>query len=104
MSAGKPHISPNNAEAAALPPTWQRVRLSEICQLNPRRPAITRADDAPTTFVPMPSVAEAGAGITNPLLRPFREVRKGYTYFGEGDCLVRQDYAVYAERQTRHRA
>jgi type I restriction enzyme S subunit len=35
----------------------------------------------------MPAVAEAGAGITRPELRPYREIRKGYTYFAEGDVL-----------------
>lgn len=66
---------------------WQSVKLKEVCELNPRRPAISRSDASLTTFVPMPAVAESGAGITKPQLRPFREVRKGYTYFGEGDVL-----------------
>lgn len=72
---------------APLPSGWQRARLNEIAELNPRRPAITRSDDTPTTFVPMPAVAEGGAGIANRQLRPFREIRKGYTYFAEGDVL-----------------
>lgn len=67
--------------------SWPRLTLNEVCEINPRRPAIARAAAAPTAFVPMPAVAEAGAGITRPQLRPYFEIRKGYTYFGEGDVL-----------------
>jgi type I restriction enzyme S subunit len=35
----------------------------------------------------MPAVSESGRGITKPQLRPFREIRKGYTWFVEGDVL-----------------
>jgi type I restriction enzyme S subunit len=35
----------------------------------------------------MPAVAERGRGIVAPLIRPFAEVRKGYTYFADGDVL-----------------
>ncbi len=87
MPAATPQMTRENDDTAILPHDWQSVKLREICELNPRRPAISRADDALTTFVPMPAVAEAGKGIAKLQLRPFREVRKGYTYFGEGDVL-----------------
>jgi type I restriction enzyme S subunit len=35
----------------------------------------------------MPAVAERGRGIVAPLIRPFAEVRKGYTHFTDGDVL-----------------
>jgi type I restriction enzyme S subunit len=35
----------------------------------------------------MSAVAERGLGIVAPLVRPFAEVRKGYTYFADGDVL-----------------
>lgn len=79
--------SHTNGGPPSIPEGWQTVTLKQFCEINPRRPPIDRPDDAPTTFVPMPAVAEAGGGITRPELRPFREVRKGYTYFGEGDVL-----------------
>jgi restriction endonuclease S subunit len=66
---------------------WPIVKLKHVCEINPRRPALHRADNALTTFIPMPSVAEAGAGIVKPELKQFRDVRKGYTYFVEGDVL-----------------
>ena len=76
------------ASERPLPQGWRWVRLGEVCELNPRRPPdIARADDAPTTFVPMQAVDETHGAITRPELRPFREVRRGYTYFAENDVL-----------------
>jgi len=71
-----------------LPEGWQWVRLGKVAELNPRRPAnLDRANDAPTTFVPMPAVDEVQGVIARPEIRPFAEVKKGYTYFAEGDVL-----------------
>lgn len=71
----------------ALPDGWCWVRLRNVCEINPRRPAISRPDEAHTSFVPMSAVAEDGRGITEIQLRPFAEVRTGYTYFADGDVL-----------------
>ena len=71
----------------ALPNGWRRVRLDRVCDLNPRRPAIARADDALTTFVPMPAVSEETGAVVKPEVKPFGEVKKGYTYFAENDVL-----------------
>jgi type I restriction enzyme S subunit len=35
----------------------------------------------------MSAVDENGGGIARPELRPYGEVVKGYTYFGEGDVI-----------------
>ena len=71
-----------------LPKGWKWVKLGEICEINPTRPrGLSRDDDAPITFVPMPSVDARLGKITNPQIRPFSEVRKGYTYFEENDVL-----------------
>ncbi|HEY3227631.1 MAG TPA: restriction endonuclease subunit S, partial [Roseiflexaceae bacterium] len=70
-----------------LPKGWRWLKLGDVCELNPSRPPLKRRDDAPTTFVPMPAVDALSGKITAPELRPFAEVRKGYTYFVEGDVL-----------------
>ncbi|MGD0389291.1 MAG: restriction endonuclease subunit S [Tepidisphaeraceae bacterium] len=66
---------------------WPRNRLGQVCEINPRRPAINRADEAPTTFVPMPALDAESGTITDAEVQPYSKVRKGYTYFGEGDVL-----------------
>lgn len=70
-----------------LPDGWRWVQLREVCDLNPRRPEQRREEIALTTFIPMSAVEEGGGGIKRPEQRQFREVRKGYTYFREGDVL-----------------
>lgn len=70
-----------------LPDGWRWVQLREVCDLNPRRPELRREEIALTTFIPMSAVEEGGGGIKRPEQRQFREVRKGYTYFREGDVL-----------------
>ena len=72
-----------------LPEGWHLVKLPEVCELNPPKPAPDALpSDAPVTFVPMPAVgAELGA-ITRPETRPFSQVRKGYAAFREGDVIL----------------
>ena len=66
---------------------WRTVKLGEVCELNPRRPKLDRPFNSPTTFVQMSAVDENGGGIARPELRPYGEVIKGYTFFGEGDVI-----------------
>ncbi len=79
---------PDRVVLNGSPPSgWRRAKLSEVCEINPPRPALSRADSEPTTFVPMAAVDEGQGVIVGSMLRPFGEVRKGYTYFQEGDVL-----------------
>jgi len=71
---------------AELPASWRWVRVAEVADINPRRPALDRVDDTPTSFIPMEAVDEV-AGLVRPQVRPYREVKKGYTYFENGDVL-----------------
>ena len=66
---------------------WRWPQLKEIAGINPRRPrGLKRPEEAPTTFVPMPSVGTSG-NISDPLEKPFGEVKSGYTYFEENEVL-----------------
>ncbi len=80
-------MSEHEGASPVLPSGWRWACLDEVCTLNPRRPVIARASDAPTTFVQMSAVAENGKGIPITEMRPFEEVRSGYTYFAENDVL-----------------
>ncbi len=67
---------------------WRWPQLKEIAAINPRRPrGLKRPEEVPTTFVPMPSVDGTSGNISDPLERPFGEIKKGYTYFEENDVL-----------------
>ena len=71
-----------------LPDSWGTVRLTEVCELNPRLLVEDRpGNDAEVTFVPMSAVDEASGVISKSELRKFAEVAKGYTSFRERDVL-----------------
>jgi type I restriction enzyme S subunit len=70
-----------------LPPGWKWVKLGEVCEINPRRPFIERVDNRPTSFIPMDAVDAISGTITKPQARPYGEIKKGYTFFAEGDVL-----------------
>ena len=66
---------------------WRWVTLEEVCGINPKRPYMKRSEETPTTFVPMESVDAASGTIAEAQDRPYGEIKRGYTYFAEGDVL-----------------
>jgi type I restriction enzyme S subunit len=74
-------------ERGSLPAGWRWVQLGEVCKINPRRGDINRLDNEPTSFVPMEAIDARLGVICASRKRPFSEVKKGYTYFDEGDVL-----------------
>ncbi len=70
-----------------LPEGWEMLALREVCEINPRRPRLSRNDDSLTSFVPMAAVDEGRGVIADLQTRPHRKVKRGYTYFEERDVL-----------------
>ena len=64
---------------------WGLTTLGQCCELNPKRPKGI-ADDVDVSFVPMPSVSEEGH-MDCSTIKPYSEVKKGFTYFAENDVL-----------------
>lgn len=64
---------------------WGLTTLGQCCKLNPKRPRDID-DELMVSFVPMPAVSEDGK-IDCSDIRPYKEVRKGFTYFAEDDVL-----------------
>lgn len=64
---------------------WGLTTLGQCCELNPKRPRDID-DELMVSFVPMPAVSEYGK-IDCSDIRPYKEVRKGFTYFAEDDVL-----------------
>lgn len=65
-----------------IPSNWRWSQLAEIGVLSPRNEA---TDALEASFVPMPLVA-AEYGVANQHeVRPWGEIKKGYTHFAEGD-------------------
>jgi len=83
-----PDVSPQNPNTDELPDGWRVARLDQVCEINPSRKGRTNyPDDLPVTFVSMSAVDEDAGTIAAPDVRPFSEVKKGYTWFIENDVL-----------------
>jgi len=69
---------------------WPRRKLGDddICLLNPKKREITEIDDnTPVSFVPMARIDEVSGTMDVSGAKNIGEVRKGYTYFAEGDVV-----------------
>jgi len=64
---------------------WRRVRLGEICEINPKT-FIEMSDNEKVGFISMADVTNNGL-IKNIKERSYKEVKKGYTKFKKGDVL-----------------
>ena len=65
------------------------VKFSDIAEINPRRGSFEGRlkNEEMATFIPMSAVDSTAGEVSNPLVRPFSEVCKGYTFFRDGDVL-----------------
>lgn len=66
---------------------WPYVPLTEAVDLNPKLDRGSVADELEVSFVPMAAV-EAETGVIDlSTVRKYADVKKGYTYFRDGDVL-----------------
>ena len=66
---------------------WGMSSLGEICEINPKKSQDARLTNGLlVSFVPMPSVSESG-DIDATQVKPYDEVKTGFTYFAENDVL-----------------
>lgn len=70
-----------------LPVGWSTAAIEEIAEVNPRLNKAGIPENLPVSFVPMPAVGAGDGTIDVSEERPFSEVKKGFTFFQEGDVL-----------------
>ena len=76
------------SERDNLPEGWITCLLSEIAQINPPKPTKgSLPNNLEVSFVPMKNVEELTGNINLSETREYSEVRKGYTYFQDGDII-----------------
>lgn len=82
-------LVPEAEQPYRVPNNWVWTKLGIACTINPPKAKSVNAlqDDEPTSFVPMSAVDEGTGSIKQVLIRKYDEVKKGYTYFQEGDIL-----------------
>jgi len=71
-----------------LPPGWDCPLLAEVARINPALGRCVINDSVEVTFVPMRAVESEGGGLLRPEVRPYGEVKKGYTSFLSGDVIM----------------
>jgi type I restriction enzyme, S subunit len=69
-----------------LPVGWKAEQLADLCEVNPRESGPVD-HSSPVSFIPMPAVSEVEGAIVKHVIKPFRDVAKGYTRFREGDVI-----------------
>jgi type I restriction enzyme S subunit len=70
-----------------LPGGWVWTRLGEIGTINPKTNGENIEDDTEVTFLPMRCVEELTGSFDLSLTKRFKEVKKGYTPFVDGDLI-----------------
>lgn len=81
-------LVPEEEQPYKVPDNWLWVRMGTITEINPPKYSPEDNDDtSPTSFVPMSAVSEITGTIEEKQIREYKEVKKGYTSFIEGDVL-----------------
>lgn len=71
-----------------VPRGWRKVKLSDVCTINPKKLDTTSLEDnLEVSFFPMASVDETLGEVTKPEVRNLGKVKKGFTNFREGDVV-----------------
>ncbi|CAM3516947.1 restriction endonuclease subunit S [Halomonas lysinitropha] len=84
----KPRMLPEITEEEMpfeLPEGWSWARLGNISQINPRNDA---DDEIIASFIPMPMITTSFHGEHEQEARSWREIKKGYTHFADGDIAI----------------
>ena len=71
-----------------LPCGWADAALSEIVEINPANPDAVPSDDTLVSFVPMALVEELSGRLDPRTHRRWRDVKKGFSRFQEGDVVI----------------
>lgn len=61
-------------------------KLSEVAYINPPNNVGFHPEDL-VSFVPMEAVSDKSGEVANPQVKPYREVKSGYTRFANGDVI-----------------
>lgn len=72
-----------------LPSSWRWSRLLDLGEINPRNQVEEDSESVVmATFVPMAAVSEVHSIAITGDVRPWSEIKKGYTHFANGDVLL----------------
>ena len=82
----------------AIPEKWKWVRLENCVQVNPR---VSAEDDTEVSFVPMAQLQEGyGDYIDTSNTRKWKDVKKGFTKFCNGDVVLAKITPCFENRKS----
>ena len=80
-----------------IPESWKWVRLNSITILNPKNDL---DDNLNVAFIPMPCVADGFRNNHTSEVRKWKEIRKGFTHFANGDIGVAKITPCFQNRKS----
>lgn len=67
---------------------WPKEKLNKVAKINPSKSEVGNVDiNTEVSFIPMSVVDDIDGVIKNPEIKKLKDVKKGYTYFAEGDVI-----------------
>jgi type I restriction enzyme S subunit len=81
----------------SLPDGWIWIELERTGVVNPRHDA---DEDVPASFVPMKLIEDETGGGHDAEVRPWGEIRRGYTHFKEGDVGLAKITPCFQNRKS----
>ena len=82
VKGSKPQPETEDMDSSLIPGSWLWTRLVDVGFISPRN---TAPDDQLVSFVSMPLIAADYGTPNQHVVRPWREIKTGYTHFSEGD-------------------
>jgi len=73
------------------------VRIAEVVMINPKNDL---ADDLETAFIPMPCVMDGFRNLHTYEVKKWKEIKKGFTHFAEGDIGVAKITPCFQNRKS----
>ena len=80
-----------------IPDSWCWARLKDVFIINPRNKL---DDDLDVSFIPMPLIDDGYSGKHTAEVRPWKEVKTGFTHFAEGDVGVAKITPCFENRKS----
>lgn len=80
-----------------IPESWKWVRVAQIVTLNPKNDL---ADELVTSFVPMSCVMDGFRNQHTSEIKTWKEIKKGFTHFAEGDIGVAKITPCFQNRKS----
>ena len=80
-----------------IPDSWCWARLKDVLIINPRNKLDDTLDVA---FIPMPLIDDGYSGKHTAEIRPWKEVKTGFTHFAEGDVGVAKITPCFENRKS----